>query len=82
MAERWVGTCRRDLLDHVIVVNQRHLKRLMVECVSYYHNVRTHLALAKGRPSGRDAADETNAGSRIVATLRLDGLHHRYELAA
>jgi putative transposase len=82
VAERWVGTCRRELLDHVIIVNQRHLKRLIVEYVSYYHNDRTHLALAKGTPSGREAAEETNAGSRIVATRRLGGLHHRYNLAA
>ena len=43
VAERWVGNCRRDLLDHVIVLNQPHLKRLMNEYVRYYHNDRTHL---------------------------------------
>ena len=37
-AERWVGSCRRDLLDHVIVLNERHLKRLMAEYVRYYHD--------------------------------------------
>jgi putative transposase len=37
VAERWVGNCRRDLLDHVIVVNERHLKRLLNEYVSYYN---------------------------------------------
>ena len=42
VAERWVGNCRRDLLDHVIVLNQRHLKRLMKEYVGYYHDDRTH----------------------------------------
>jgi len=47
VAESWVGNCRRDLLDHVIVVNERHLKRLMNEYVRYYHEDRTHLALAK-----------------------------------
>jgi putative transposase len=36
VAERWIGNCRRDLLDHVIVLNERHLKRLMFEYVSYY----------------------------------------------
>lgn len=47
VAERWVGSCRRDLLDHVIVLNERHLKRLMAEYVRYYHEDRTHLGLAK-----------------------------------
>ena len=48
VAERWVGNCRRDLLDHVIVLNERHLKRLMNEYVRYYHDDRTHLALGEG----------------------------------
>ena len=49
VAERWVGSCRRDLLDHVIVLNERHLKRLLAEYVRYYHEDRTHLGLAKTR---------------------------------
>ena len=49
VAERWVGSCRRDLLDHVIVLNERHLKRLMSSYVLYYHEDRTHLGLAKTR---------------------------------
>ena len=40
VAERFVGNCRRDLLDHVIVLNERHLKRLMAEYVRYYHDNR------------------------------------------
>ena len=82
VAERWVGNCRRDLLDHVIVVNQRHLKRLMNEYILYYHDDRTHLALAKGTPAGREAASNSRVGSRIIAIQRLGGLHHRYDLAA
>ena len=50
VAERWVGNCRRDLLDHVIVLNERHLKRLMNEYVRYYHDDRTHLGLGKETP--------------------------------
>ena len=53
VAERWVGSCRRDLLDLVIVLNERHLKRLMTEYVRYYHEDRTHLGLAKDTPAGR-----------------------------
>src|SRR5215467_10953771 len=53
VAERWVGSCRRDLLDHVIVLNERHLKRLMSSYLLYYHEDRTHLGLAKDTPAGR-----------------------------
>lgn len=49
VAERWVGSCRRDLLDHVIILNERHLKRLMAEYVRYYHEDRTHLGSPRTR---------------------------------
>ena len=82
VAERWVGNCRRDLLDHVIVLNERHLKRLMGEYVRYYHDDRTHLALEKGTPAGREAVKSVEAGSRVISMPRLGGLHHRYDRAA
>ena len=82
VAERWVGNCRRDLLDHVIVLNERHLKRLMCEYVHYYHDDRTHLALAKETPAGRDAEKNPGVGASVVSMPRLGGLHHRYDLAA
>jgi transposase InsO family protein len=52
VADRWVGSCRRDLLDHVIVLNERHLKRLMSECVRYYNQGRPHSRLGPGIPDG------------------------------
>jgi hypothetical protein len=73
---------RRDLLDHVIVLNERHLKRLMNEYVRYYHEDRTHLALAKETPASREAKKNPGGGRRIIATPRLGGLHHRYYLSA
>ncbi|MGA2654247.1 MAG: integrase core domain-containing protein [Terracidiphilus sp.] len=82
VAERWVGSCRRDLLDHVIVVNERHLKRLMSEYIRYYQDDRTHLALAKGTPAGREAGKNPDPGCRVESKPRLGGLHHRYDLAA
>ena len=80
VAERWVGNCRRDLLDHVIALNERHLKRLMKEYVRYYHDDRTHLSLAKGTPAGREARKNPGEDRRIVSMPRLGGLHHRYDL--
>ena len=56
VAERWVGSCRRDLLDQVIILNERHLKRLMAEYVCYYHHDRTHLGLGKDTPVSRPVA--------------------------
>jgi len=82
VAERWVGNCRRDLLDHVIVLNERHLKRLMNDYLRYYHVDRTHLALAKWTPAGRAAEANHRAGSNVESMPRLGGLHHRYDLAA
>ena len=78
IAERWVGSCRRDLLDHVIVLNERHLKRLMAEYVRYYHDDRTHLGLAKDTPAGRPVVLRSEVGSEIRSFPRLGGLHHRY----
>ena len=82
VAERWVGSCRRDLLDHVIVLNERHLKRLMAEYMRYYHEDRTHLGLTKDPPAGRPPAIRSRAGSEIQSWPRLGGLHHRYAVAA
>jgi transposase InsO family protein len=47
VAERWIASCRRELLDHVIVLTRHHLKRLINEYVRYYHEDRTHLGLDK-----------------------------------
>jgi transposase InsO family protein len=82
VAERWVGNCRRDLFDHVIVLNERHLKRLMSEYIRYYHEDRTHLALQKQTPTGRVAAEAAGTGCRVLSMSRIGGLHHRYSLAA
>jgi transposase InsO family protein len=82
VAERWVGSVRRDLLDHVIVLNQRHLRRLMKNYLRYYHEDRTHLGLGKDTPEGRVVASASPSGSKIISMPRLGGLHHRYAVAA
>jgi len=66
-------------VDHVIAVNERHLKRLLSEYVRYYHEDRTHLGLGKGTPDGRIRAA---ALGRIDSHERLGGLHHSYDRAA
>jgi transposase InsO family protein len=79
IAERWVGSCRRDLLDHIIAIDERHLKRLVSEYIRHYHEDRTHLGLEKGTPNGRNRAI---ASGRVLSRERLGGLHHRYDRAA
>jgi hypothetical protein len=54
----------------------------MNEYIRYYHDDRTHFALAKGTPAGREAANKTKASSGVIAMPRLGELHHRYDLAA
>jgi transposase InsO family protein len=82
IAERFAASCRRDLLDHVIVLNERHLKRLMAEYVRYYHEDRTHPGLDKRTPAGRKSATGTTANAGVISMPQLGGLHHRYDLAA
>ena len=79
VAERWVESCCRDLLDHVIVLDEPHLKRLLSEYVHYYHEDRTHLGLSEETPGGRVRSEHRG---RVIAQARLGGLHHRYDRAA
>ena len=74
--ERVIGSIRRDCLDHVIVLNERHLRRILREYFSYYHTCRTHLSLNKDPPESRKV--EPPAMGNIAAFPRVGGLHHRY----
>jgi transposase InsO family protein len=76
-AERWVGTVRRELLDHVIVLDERHLIRLLREYVDDYNDDRVHTPL-RDSPTGRPTEDRPSLDARIVGLPRVGGLHHRY----
>ena len=78
-AERWVSSCRRDLLDHIIAIDERHLERLLSAYLCYHHEDRTDFGLGKGTPSGRS---RTMTSGRVRSHERLGGLHHRYGWAA
>ena len=78
VAERWVGSCRRELLDHVIALNEEHLRRLVRDYISYYHQDRTHDGLEKDAPQRRSIEPKPSANASVVSRSRLGGLHHRY----
>jgi len=77
IAERWVGTCRRELLDHVIVLNERHLYRRLREYVAYYNGDRVHTWL-RDAPERRPLESRPSHGAKVVGLPRVGGLHHRY----
>src|SRR5262249_25079947 len=72
-ALRLVGPIRHECLDHVLVLSERHLRRILARYFSYYHRARTHLALDKNAPAGRPV--ELSEAGRIP---EVGGLHHRY----
>ena len=74
--ERVIGSIRRECLDHIIILNERHLRRLLKEYLIYYHGHRTHLGLAKDTPTTREV--ECRNKGNVVALPFLGGLHHRY----
>jgi transposase InsO family protein len=79
IAERWVLSVRRELLDHVVILNEVHLHRLLSEYVRYYQEDRCHLSLEKDTPVGRPIMLRPSPSARVVSLPRVGGLHHRYE---
>jgi len=69
---------RQEVLDHVIVLNERHLRRLLESFVGYYNQDRTHLEISKDSQCGRPVERRPNPASTVVSLPRVGGLHHRY----
>jgi hypothetical protein len=78
VAQRWVGSARRELLDHIIPLNESHFRRLGRDYLTYYHQDRTHIGLDKNTPAERAVERRSRLQTRILSTSRLGGLHHRY----
>jgi putative transposase len=78
IAERWIGSCRREILDHVIALNEEHLRRVMRDYVSYHQEDRLHDSLEKDAPNRRAVEQRPGANATVVSMSRLGGLHHRY----
>ena len=75
--ERVIGSIRRECLDHLIVLNARHLNRILRSYADYYNRHRTHLSHDKDTPVPQPANKDTHG--KIVAFSEVDGLHRRYE---
>jgi len=78
LAERWVGSCRRELLDHIIAINEAHLGRLLGAYVTYHHEDRSHDSLDKDTPYRRAVESRPTPPHQVIGMPRLGGLHHRY----
>ena len=79
--ERLIGSVRRECLDHVVVLSERHLCRILTRYFAYYHRSRTHLSLDKNTPDTRPIARPA-FGHIIIQIPEVGGLHHRYERRA
>ena len=77
-AERWIGSCRREILDHIIPVNEEHLRRLIRDYVCYHQEDRIHDSLNKDTPNRRAIEPRPTTDASLISLPRLGGLHHRY----
>ena len=75
-AERVIGSIRRECLDHVVVIGERHLLRILAKYVGYYNGTRTHLSHAKDAPMPRQMHPPSQG--RVIEIPRVGGLHHEY----
>jgi putative transposase len=71
-----IGSIRRECLDHLMVIGERHLLGILAKYVDYYNRTRTHLSLAKDAPEPRNV--QLPSQGRVVAVPRVGGLHHEY----
>jgi transposase InsO family protein len=78
--ERLIGSIRRESLDHVIIWNERGVRRHLQRYFAYYHKWRTHLSLDSDAPIPR--ATQPPPAGRIVELPEVSGLHHHYERRA
>src|ERR1035437_4747476 len=78
--ERVIGSIRRECLDHIVIFNERHLRRVLSSYVDYYQRTQTHLSLDKDCPDPRPI--QLRSVGKVVAIPKVGGLHHRYERLA
>jgi len=80
--ERLIGSIRRECLDHVIVLNEHHLRCILKSYFGYYHRTRTHLSVDKDAPDTRPVQLPAMGTVIEIEIAEVGGLHHRYERRA
>ena len=75
-----MGSIRRECLDHTIVLNEDHLRRILKSYFQYYHDARAHLSLERNSPIPREV--EPASRGKVISLPQVGGLHHRYARAA
>ena len=82
VAERVIGTIRRECLDYLIILNERHLRRVLGEYVEHYNRRRPHRTLALDSPDGREPRERPHASAQVRRRKVLGGLLNEYDWAA
>ena len=78
--ERIISSIRRECLNHLIVLSESHLKRILTNYFEYYHHSRPHLSLDRNSPTPREV--ESPSQGEVISIRQVGGLHHRYSRAA
>ena len=78
LAERWIGSCRWEILDHIIALNEGHLRRVLHDYVNYHEQDRLHDSLQKDAPNRSAVEQRPGTDATVISLPRLGGLHHRY----
>ena len=79
VADGFILSARDDLLNHLIVLSEEHLRRILREYVKYYNNDRCHLTLNRNTPSGRAVQQKPSEIAKLISISRLGGLQHKYK---
>ncbi len=82
ICERFLGSVRRECLDHVAILNEAHLRRVLDEYVLYFGSARPHQGLGQRIPTSAGVGPPSGATGKIVPLPVLGGLHHDYRRAA
>jgi transposase InsO family protein len=82
IAERWIFSARRECLDRMLIIGERHLRLVLSEYADHYNAHRPHRALGQGRPAGRPCPPVPGASVRVLRRGRLGSLIHEYSQVA